>query len=233
MARCRAAFFVTRGAGTRRRRRGGLCRQRVHMRLDGDVAGCELRLARVVEREVLLQDEEVLGPVMPGERRDDLGVRRVTAMIAMRGQLLRIAVTGDDVAQNAEAGDAGDIADDERQLHIHLHQGFLHAQHVHAARLEQGMAVTQIRPERDDLRPRPKTRPEEADAVQVTDPLAVGDIGLPARHILEMARIDEEHLEAAGLQDLVDRNPVHPGGFHGHTGHATGRQPIGEPDHRR
>ena len=69
---------------------------------------------------------------------------------------------------------------------------------------------------------RTKTAAQEPDAVQFADPLAVGDIALAAGHVLEMPGVDEQHLEAARLEDLVDRDPVDAGGFHRHARHATG-----------
>lgn len=44
------------------------------MRFNHVVAGGELRLTQIEDVEVLLQGEEMLGPVMPGQRGDDLRV---------------------------------------------------------------------------------------------------------------------------------------------------------------
>jgi len=65
--------------------------------------------------------------------------------------------------------------------------------------------------------------------VQVAEPFTVGDITLATREILDMARIDEDHLEPARVEDLEDRNPIDAGGFHRHVGDAAGRQPVGQP----
>lgn len=43
-------------------------------------------------------------------------------MIAMLDKPLRVAMTGDDVTEDLQAGDAGDVADHQRQLHVHLYQ---------------------------------------------------------------------------------------------------------------
>ena len=51
----------------------------------------------------------------------------------MLRQLSGIAFARDDVAENAQAGRPGDVADDEGELEIHLHQRFLHALDVVAA----------------------------------------------------------------------------------------------------
>ena len=43
-----------------------------------------------------------------------------------------------------------------------------------------------------------------------------------------MAGVDEQDLEAAGFEDVGDRDPVDPGGFHGDARHAAGDEPVGE-----
>ena len=70
--------------------------------------------------------------------------------------------------------------------------------------------------------------PQETDDVQVAEPLAIRDVTFPARDILHVAGIHEEDGEATCVEDLVERDPVHPGGFHRDTGHAAGRQPVGQ-----
>ena len=43
-----------------------------------------------------------------------------------------------------------------------------------------------------------------------------------------MPRVDEDDVEAARLEDLVEGDPVDPGGFHRHGGDAAGREPVSE-----
>ena len=44
-----------------------------------------------------------------------------------------------------------------------------------------------------------------------------------------MPGIDEQDLQPTRFKDVVDRDPVDPGGFHGDAGDATGEEPVGEP----
>ena len=78
------------------------------------------------------------------------------------------------------------------------------------ADLHQRVAVAQIRAERDDLRRRPKAPAQQADAVQLAQPLAIRHITFPAGDILEVPGIHEQDLEAPRFEDLVDRNPDRP-----------------------
>ena len=88
----------------RRRRRRGRGGELGEVRFDGDIARGELSLIDVEEFEVLLEHEDVFGPVVTGEGRDDLGFGGATAIVPMRGQLMRIAVTGHDVPEDTQTG---------------------------------------------------------------------------------------------------------------------------------
>ena len=52
-----------------------------------------------------------------------------------------VAASRDDIAEDPQAGHPGDIADDERQLEIHLHERFLHALDVSAGALDERLPV--------------------------------------------------------------------------------------------
>lgn len=62
----------------------------------------------------------MLGAVVPGEGGRDLGRRGLTPVVAMLGEGVGVGTTRDDVAENAQAGDAGDdphaLAATERRL---------------------------------------------------------------------------------------------------------------------
>jgi hypothetical protein len=60
------------GIGQRRRRRGKGSDERLDLRFDGAVAGGELGLTEIEGFQVLLECEEMLGPIVAGQRRDDL-----------------------------------------------------------------------------------------------------------------------------------------------------------------
>ena len=64
--------------------------------------------------------------------------------------------------------------------------------------------------------------------MQLLDPLAVEDVGLFARHILDVTGVDQIDLKAPRFQDVVAGNPVDPRRLHGHGVHTAGFQPIGQ-----
>ncbi len=68
---------------------------------------------------------------------------------------------------------------------------------------------------------------QQAALQQLRDPLAVLDIGLASRHVLDVLGVDQEDLEAV-LQQVPDRLPVNPGRFHSDMAHPFGLQPVGQ-----
>jgi hypothetical protein len=57
------------------------------------------------------------------------------------------------------------------------------------------------------------------------EPLAILDVRLPPRDVLDVAGVHQADLKLPLLQDLVEGDPVHPGGFHGHGGDAARFEP--------
>jgi Transposase DDE domain len=63
--------------------------------------------------------------------------------------------------------------------------------------------------------------------MQALQPRAIEPIGFgSAGDALGLARIDQEHLQAPGLSQCKQGNPVAPGGFHGDGGDATVEEPV-------
>ena len=114
------------------------------MGFHSDIARRELPLIDIEEFEVLLEGEEVFGPIVAGQGGDDLGLGRVTPIVPMVGQLLGVALPGHDVAQDAQAGHSGNVADHQRELHVHLDQRFLHALHEGARALDERGPMPEI-----------------------------------------------------------------------------------------
>lgn len=78
------------------RRRWGGRGELDEVRFEGRVAGRQLPLIRIEQVEGLLQDEDVFAAIVSGEGGDDLGLGRVTPIVPMLGELLRVPLAGDD-----------------------------------------------------------------------------------------------------------------------------------------
>jgi hypothetical protein len=100
--------------------------------------------------------------------------------------------------------------------------------HVPALAAQQHFALAPQRAQHTHLLGRAKRPAEQAVGHQLLQPLAVQHVGLAPRDVLDVARVDQQHREAARLEQLKQSNPVHPGGFHRHRIHPAGLEPIGQ-----
>jgi hypothetical protein len=82
-----------------------------------------------------------------------------------------------------------------------------------------------------DLMRRHEARAQEARLQQVAQPRRVGQIGLSARHLLDVAGVHQKRLELV-LEHRPHRSPVDPGGLHRHLGHLVGGQPVAQRQER-
>jgi hypothetical protein len=64
--------------------------------------------------------------------------------------------------------------------------------------------------------------------VEPLDPLAVEDVGLAARHALQLPRVHEPDLEAARAEKLEEGDPVHARGLHRHGLDVAAGEPVGQ-----
>jgi hypothetical protein len=62
-------------------------------------------------------------------------------------------------------------------------------------------------------------------AQEIGDPLAVLDVGLAPRHLLDIARVHQQQLEAV-LQQVEERLPKYSSRLHRHMRDGLGRQPV-------
>ena len=171
----------------------------------------------------------MLRPVVSGKRGLDFILRGAAAEVPVSRKEGRIGNPGHDVAKDAQAGNAADVADHEMKLQVHLHEGLLHALNTGARRLNQGLAVSHVAAQRRDVRSRSEASAKQANAVKLLKPLGVRDIAFAAGHVLDVPRVHEEHLESAGLQDLEHRDPIDAGRFHGDGLDAATDQPLRQP----
>ena len=166
--------------------------------------------------------------VVPRQRGDDFLGGGFAVGVAMLGEDLRVAFAGDEGAEDREAGRADDVADDTREEEVHLRERFLYALDIGAGGLDEHIAVAHEGAEGEDRAGGAKAAAQQPDRVQLAEPLAVLDVALAAGDVLDVAGIDQEDFEAAGFEDVVDRDPVDAGGFHGDAGDATRDEPVGE-----
>ena len=128
--------------------------------------------------------------------------------MAQGGEGLRIPFAGEDRADDALAGPPAEIADDIRELDVHLRQRLLHPLEAGAKGAYVVAALTPVRSRDADLGRRVKRVPEEAVRVEFQQPLALLHVAFTPGEILGVPRVHQIDLKAPALQDLVQRNPV-------------------------
>ncbi len=103
------------------------------------------------------------------------------------------------------------------------------------ALLDLRLAVAGQVAQRADRLRRHEARPEQPGLEQLAQPRRVADVGLAARHLLDVAGVDQQQLELV-LEDRPGGLPVDPGGLHRDLRHAVRLEPVAQPEqslHRR
>ena len=135
-------------------------------------------------------------------------------------------IAGHDRANNAHARNTSNVSDDVMKLDVHLHQRLLHMLNVGRRVFDQPLAMAQVRAQSHDTVARPKAPAHQPILVELLQPLGVVDVGLAAGHVLDVARVHQQHVKPACLENLEYWNPVHAGGFHGDGGDADLFEPM-------
>ena len=97
-----------------------------------------------------------------------------------------------------------------------------------ASLLDQGLALAHIGAQRHDRGGGTEAGAQQSYAVELLQPLAVHNVALAPAHVVHVAGVDQHHLKAALLEDLVERDPVDPGRFHRHGLDPALRKPVGQ-----
>ena len=89
------------------------------------------------------------------------------------------------------------------------------------------MVLAVVAPQGQHRVGRAERRLEQAVRVQPLDPLGVEHVGLGSSTAVgQLARLDQVDLEATRLEQLKERNPIDPRGFHGYRGDVALGQPV-------
>jgi hypothetical protein len=94
---------------------------------------------------------------------------------------------------------------------VHLLKCLLHVLNVHCRPLHQHGSLAQVAPQDHDLIGGSKGASEQAEGVELLEPLAVKHIGLASTDVFDMARIDQQDMKAAFLKQLKERDPIDAG----------------------
>ena len=162
------------------------------------------------------------------KRFGDVGFGVAAAVVAKFGELVRIAFTGEDSADDGKAGLAGDIGDDEGEFEVHDLQSLVHMLNMLGAALDEGSAVAGVSSGGASVFIRVEGAAQEAEGMKLLDPLAILNIRFTTGDIFEMVSIDEFDIKAAVIEDFKNGDPIDAGRLHGHGIDAAFTQPVGQ-----
>ena len=194
------------------------------------IAGRDVLLGKVRECEGWCEREDLCGAVIPLQRFGNGVGTGLNTRVPIRGEGTRGALPSDYRAANAHACHPGKITHAMVQVEMHLLQRLLPRRHMLHGHPDPIVPMAEQTAEVAHVLRRPKRRCQQAIRLQLLEPATSEAIRFRTpRHIVDMARLDEGHLKASGLQNLQEREPVYPGGCHHDGRHPTGRSPVGEP----
>jgi hypothetical protein len=114
------------------------------------------------------------------------------------------------------------------KLEVHLCEGLVDVLDVLGAVAQEHRPLAEEAPQEGDVSGGAEGAVEQAEGVELLDPLAIEDVGLAAGDVLHAAGVDETDLEAPIFEDLDEGDPVDAGGLHGDGGDPASSEPVGE-----
>ena len=102
----------------------------------------------------------------------------------------------------------------------------MHVLHVRGSVLDEHFSLSNIAAQCDHGVRWTERRRQHAEKMKFLKPLAVDHIRLATRHVLDVARVDQNDLEATTFEDLEEWNPIDAGRFHRHGCDPTRRKPV-------
>jgi hypothetical protein len=128
--------------------------------------------------------------------------------MAQPGEYKRIALSSENGVQDPQSAQAGDLGQHAVDLQVHLVERLLDVHDVLSCHPHQAAAMAPTSSHSANRARWTEARAQQANRMQILEPLAVGDVSPASGHVLHVLRVDQADIETASLEDLIDRNPV-------------------------
>ena len=159
--------------------------------LDFLIAGRDVRLCKIIERQGLCACKDMFRPVIPLQRFGNGVLTGFNAIVPVRGSGARGAFPSHHRADNAHPRHAGHITHDAVQVEIHLIERLLHVLNMFDRHLDQIVSMAEETAELADGIRRTKRRRQQAIRLQLLQPSTIKALRFRAsRHVLDVAGID-------------------------------------------
>ena len=194
-----------------------------------EVARGQRGVGELIQRHGLRPCEEGILPPVAVEGLGEGGLVVLAVAVTERGQVLGVALAGQDGRADPHARRAGDVAATLGARDSHRFEGFVHVLHVRAGRGDAHLPLPLEAAQHADLVVGAEGPREQAVGVQARQPRAVVPVGRgPAAGALSRARVAAQHPDAAPLKQLAPGDLGDAGGRHHDGGDAAARQPVGD-----
>ena len=90
------------------------------------------------------------------------------------------------------------------------------------------LPLAQIGAQRHHVLTRTEAAAQQTELMKLLEPLGIVDVRLAAWNLLHVSGVDQQHLQALGLQNLEHRDPVHARRLHRHGGDPDSLEPVGQ-----
>jgi hypothetical protein len=151
------------------------------------------------------------------------------------GQNIGVGRAGDERVEHRAAALAEDVRRDAVQLDAGVFQRLVQPLGLALALGDLRAPIARQQPQVADRLGRHEARRQQPRLGELAQPRRIADIGLAARHVLDVPRVDEHQLEVV-LQQMPDRLPIVAGGLHHDVRDLVRAQPVGhhqQPWHSR
>jgi hypothetical protein len=171
--------------------------QRLDLGEQSLVVGGDELFYGVIKSQRRRQIEDVFLSPGAGEALGDLRLGFMAAPVAAGSQTSRVALAGHDGTDDGHARIAREIGNGSVDLHVHLVEGLLHPLDAAGSLVDKVGRLPLQGPQPDDGVTWAKGAAEQTAAVQGLEPLAVEEVGLSARDVVQLPGVDEHGLDAA------------------------------------
>lgn len=185
----------------------------------------------VVLAQIQTDQERVVLAKPPGQGLGQFGDLAAEPSLGQVRQDLRVAFACGEGLEHGAAGDAHDVGGDRGELDAGVFEQFLQALDHPAAFPGDGGAGPGQVPQLAYRLGRDERRADQAVGAELVQPGRVRDVGLAAGQVLDVPRVDQDHVQVLG-QHVVVGLPVVRRRLDHHQRHLRGEQVLPQGEHR-
>ena len=171
--------------------------------------------------------QPVMGVEVSGERLAQRGDLLAHLPARELGEHVRVGLAGDQRVEHVAPGLAHDVRRDGVELDAGVFERLVQPVDLARAFLDLRLAIAREVAQLADRLGRHEVGLQQPGFGELAQPRRVGDVGLAARDLLDVPRVDQHAVELV-LQDRPRRLPIDAGGLHHHLRDAVAGEPVAQ-----